>query len=232
MKEASLLSSRPCFLFAPEAGDPRGGKLLGVCEIREAGWHFLFRLSSWVPRRNIKPAVFILLLLPPSLMQTALGGNTPRCPRWAGPGHTKLVKLGVPDSTLPSLGRRPHKPVTLLKELKPVRPCLLLDTVVVGWVGGKCLAAPCLGACEAGSHCPLSPLDSRFSCFLGASLECPPGQCPGAQTSPCDCQPVLVWCWAQPSTHQHRTARGQGEATPRELGLSWATVQLYNLGTS
>lgn len=176
--------------------------------------------------------------LPPTLTHAdSLGWqySPVRCPRWAGPGRTKLVKPGVPDSTLPSLGRRPQKPVTLLKELR-AKACEMMPPAGhwggrgMRGRGGKCLAAPCLGACEVGSRCPLSPLDSRFSCFLGASLECPPGQCPGAQTSPCDCQPVLVWCWAQPSTHQHQTARGQGEATAWELGLSWATVQLCNLG--
>lgn len=159
-------------------------------------------------------------------MQTDWGGNTRRCPRWADPGHTELVKLGVPDSSLPSLGRRPQKPVTLLQELgaearetmPPAGHWAGSASLHLAWGPGR------------PERSPLSPGGSHFSCFLGASLECPAGQCPGTQISPCDCQPVLVWCWAQPFTHQHQTARGQGEATPLELSLSLATDQLHNLG--
>lgn len=92
-------------------------------------------------------------------MQTDWGGNTPRCPCWADPGHTKLVKLGVPDSSLPSLGRRPQKPVTLLKELG-AKACETMPPAG-HWVGSSSLHLA-WGPVRRGAAV-LSPLEALIS---------------------------------------------------------------------
>ena len=93
------------------------------------GTHPLLRSGLWIAKKKLKSWAFLIPFLcgcfpplphplpPLSLFtpQTGTAGSTHSCPLCAGSGHSKLVKLGVPDALLPSEGRWPQKQVTLIR---------------------------------------------------------------------------------------------------------------------